>query len=410
MKLFRSKSKRRFLIATALLAILTFAFAFSLPRRLFEDPYSTVLMAKDGELLCATIASDGQWRFPETKSVPEKFSEALIAFEDKRFYSHLGVDPLSLARAVRQNISDRRIVSGGSTVTMQVVRLSRKGRDRTIFQKIIEMILAVRLEMRHSKEEILAIYASHAPFGGNVVGLDAACWRYFGRTPDQLSWGEASLLAVLPNAPSLMHPGKNREKLRVKRDRLLDRLIELGKIDETTAALAKEEKIPEEPQALPQYARHLLTRAAGDGRAQHVITSTVDYSLQVQAEFIIRNHNTRLAANQVHNAAAIVLDVATGKVLAYVGNTGSNNPENHVDVDVIRSSRSTGSILKPFLFAAMLDEGKMLPKTLFPDVPTLINGFSPQNFSMQYDGAVPANKALIRSLNIPAVHMLKAYR
>jgi penicillin-binding protein 1C len=272
-------------------------------------------------------------------------------------------------------------------------------------------MLATRIELRHTKSEILALYASDAPFGGNVVGLDAACWRYFGRDPQELSWGEAALLAVLPNSPSLMHPGKNREQLKVKRDRLLERLQALGKIDAFTCSLSKDEPIPAQPEPLPRYARHLLTRAIEEDQEGTIINSTVEYDLQIQVEQILSDHHKRLQGNEIHNAAAIVLEVSTGSVLTYAGNVGSSNQRHHSnDVDVIMSPRSTGSILKPFLFTAMLDEGKILPKTLLPDVPTTINGFSPQNFSKDYDGAVPANKALIRSLNIPAVQMLKTFR
>jgi penicillin-binding protein 1C len=392
------------------MVVLLLVFIFSIPKKLFKDPYSTVLKAKDGELLSATIARDGQWRFPEVTSVSEKFSDAIIIFEDKRYYGHFGVDVLALARAFRENIANRRIVSGGSTITMQVIRLSRKGKPRSFYQKIVEIGLAMRLELHYSKEEILGLYASHAPFGGNVVGLEAACWRYFGRSSNHLSWGEAALLAVLPNAPSLMHPGKNREQLKTKRDHLLDKLMAAGKIDSFTADLAKEEEIPHEPQPLPRHARHLLTRAIKDGRSENVITGTVDNSLQIEAEKIIQEHHQKLAGNQIHNAAAIILDVATGNTLAYIGNIESSRQSQHHDVDAIVAPRSTGSILKPFLFAAMLDEGKILPGTLLPDVPTIISGFAPKNFSMGYDGAVPANKALIRSLNIPAVYMLKTYR
>lgn len=400
-------------IAVTSILVLTgsLLYFFSLPDPLFIDPYSTVLKANQGELLSATIAKDGQWRFPEVNAVPDKYADALVVYEDKRFYSHPGVDPFAVGRAIRQNIMDSRIVSGGSTITMQVIRLSRKGKPRTVFQKVIEMFLATRLELRYSKKEILGLYASHAPFGGNVVGLEAACWRYFGRGPQELSWGEAALLAVLPNAPALIHPGKNRNLLKAKRDRLLDKLVAAGKIDAFTSSLAKDELIPEDPQALPRYARHLLTRAMKEGYSESVIHSTIDNALQEQTEQILHDHQQRLETNQIHNAAAIVLEVSTGKVLAYVGNTNGSNLDFHSsDVDVITAGRSTGSILKPFLYAAMLDEGKILPRTLVPDVPTFINGFSPKNFSNDYDGAVPANMALIRSLNIPAVHMLKAYR
>jgi penicillin-binding protein 1C len=384
---------------------------FCLPSKLFEEPYSTVLESHRGELLSASIATDGQWRFPQSDSVPEKFATSVITFEDKRFRTHPGVDLRALARAFRQNIRSEKIVSGGSTITMQVIRLSRKNKSRTVFEKAIELVLATRLEWRYSKEEILRLYVSHAPFGGNVVGLEAACWRYFGHDHQSLSWGEAALLAVLPNAPALIHPGKNRTQLKVKRDKLLDRLQANGSIDEFTCTLAKEESIPDAPQPLPRHARHLLTRAAQEGHAQTKIRSTIDLQQQVRIEQIVNDHHQRLKGNQIFNAAVIVLEVNSGNTIAYVGNTTVKESGYHGDeVDIITSSRSTGSILKPFLYAAMLEEGKILPKTLLPDIPTLINGFAPQNFSRQYDGAVAADKALIRSLNVPAVHMLREYR
>ncbi len=397
------------MVAIALVSFLTF-YTFSLPSKLFTDPYSTVLQSGNGALLSAAIADDGQWRFPQGDSISEKFATALIAFEDKRFRSHPGVDVLSLGRAIRQNISAGKIVSGGSTLSMQVIRLSRKGKPRTVFEKVIEMTLATRLELRYSKDQILALYAAHAPFGGNVVGIDAACWRYFGGDQKDLTWSEAALLAVLPNAPSLIHPGKNRALLKIKRDRLLDKLRDIGEIDAFTASLAKEEAIPEEPHALPRLARHLLTRVTKEGFSEQLVVSTIDINLQQNVEKIVANHHQRLSGNQVHNAAALVLEIATGRTLAYVGNVDSNKGFHGNDVDIITAKRSTGSILKPFLYAAMLDEGKILPGSLLPDVPIIINGFAPKNFSHQYDGAVPADKALIRSLNVPAVHMLRDYR
>jgi penicillin-binding protein 1C len=271
------------------------------------------------------------------------------------------------------------------------------------------MILATRLELRYSKDEILGLYSAHAPFGGNVVGLDAACWRYFGRDASQLSWADATLLAVLPNNPSLIHLGKNRDRLRSKRDRLLTRLLSEGKIDSISFELAKAEAIPESPKALPKEAPHLLSRISKEGFAQQRVRSTIEETLQSRVNDIVDQHHQSLKGNQVFNAAAIVLEVKTGKVLAYVGNTNSGR-EHSEQVDVIMARRSTGSILKPFLYAAMLDEGKLLPGLLVPDVPTTINGFSPKNFSKQYDGVVPADQALIRSLNVPAVYELKEYR
>jgi penicillin-binding protein 1C len=400
--------KHRWKLA-AVISILLILFYFSLPSTLFSDPYSTVLEDKNNNLLSAGIATDGQWRFPEEANAPDKFKEAIVLYEDKRFYNHLGVDPISIGRAVQQNISAGKIVSGGSTLSMQVIRLARKNKSRTIFEKLIEVILATRLEFRHSKSEILALYASHAPFGGNVVGIEAACWRYFARPPDELSWAEASLLAVLPNNPSLIHLGKNRSRLKEKRDRLLTRLSQEGKLDLLALDLAKAEPIPENPLALPRMAPHLLDRAVKEGNAQRKIITTIDANLQLRAHQILQDHHQRLRANQVFNASAILVEVKTGNVLAYIGNVEAGM-ENHERVDVINAARSTGSILKPFLFAAMLDEGKMLSQTLQPDVPIIINGFAPKNFSNDHDGAIPADQALIRSLNIPAVGELRDYR
>lgn len=398
---------RYYILASGVLLFI--AYYFSLPENLFHDPYSTVLEDRDGRLLGALIAGDGQWRFPDGKDVPEKFKDAIITFEDKRFYKHPGADFLSLARATQQNIKSGKIISGGSTLSMQVIRLSRKNKSRTFFEKIIELILATRLELRYSKDEILGVYAAHAPFGGNVVGLDAACWRYFGRNASQLSWADAALLAVLPNNPSLIHLGKNRDRLKNKRDRLLSRLLRDKKMDSISFELARAEPIPENPLALPKKAPHLLSRISKEGFAQQRVLSTIDETLQSRVNDIVDQHHQSLKGNQVFNAAAIVLEVETGKVLAYVGNTNSGH-EHGEQVDVIMARRSTGSILKPFLYAAMLDEGKLLPGMLVPDVPITINGFSPKNFSKQYDGVVAADQALIRSLNVPAVYELKEYR
>lgn len=386
------------------------AYACCLPSVIFDKPYSSVLEARNGQLLSASIAADGQWRFPHRQVVPEKYARALIAFEDKRFDYHPGVDPLSLGRALVRNISEGKVVSGGSTITMQVIRLARQNRSRTVFEKVVEMILATRLELRFSKSEILSLYASHAPFGGNVVGIDAACWRYFGRSPEQLSWAEAALLAVLPNAPAMIHPGKNRMALKRKRDRVLDILFETGRIDALTCSLGKEEPIPEKPKPLPTYASHLLVRSKKENPEGKRVVSTVDYELQQRVEALLKKHHQHLQANRIYNGAVLVLDVNTGDVLAYAGNTLSGGANHGQHVDIITAPRSTGSILKPFLYAAALDEGLILPETLLPDIPVFMNGFAPQNFSKEYDGAVPASQALVRSLNVPSVFLLRDYR
>lgn len=407
--------RRKYKFFAGGLLLLFILFYFSLPKKLFHQPYSLVLLDKNGKLLQAKIADDGQWRFPINDHVPEKFREALITYEDKRFYAHPGVDVLAFLRAVKQNILSHHVVSGGSTLSMQVIRLSRN-RDRNIFQKVYEMFLALRLEFSYSKNEILNLYAAHAPFGGNVIGLDAAAWRYFGRSADDLSWGEAASLAVLPNSPSLVHPGKHRLWLKSKRDHLLDKLKTKGLIDETTCTLSKLEHIPDEPLPIPQFAPHLIStvqnqnRKIGNKRSV-VVKTTIDIRLQKQVDEILNRHHEHLAANGIFNGAALVLDVETGNVMAYIGNIYKpDHPDYDSHVDVITAPRSPGSTLKPILYEAMLHDGFLLPHTLIPDIPTQIAGYSPKNFALEFDGAVPANKALARSLNVPAIRMLNTYR
>jgi len=410
MKFKRIIASRKVRVSVGSLAVLfLLLYIFCLPEQLFTDPASTVIDDKDGVLIGAKIAGDGQWRFPYNDHVPEKFKDAILQFEDKYFFYHPGVNLLSLFRAAITNIKSGEIVSGGSTLTMQVIRLSRKSKPRTIIEKMIEMVLATRLEIKYSKSTILALYAANAPFGGNVVGLDAASWRYFGRSPDELSWAEAATLAVLPNAPSLIYPGKNQEKLVVRRNFLIDRLSGKGIIDPVSSTLAKMEDLPGKPLPLEQLAPHLLDRICREMPGRRIRT-TIDYNLQKIVSEIVEIHHRELKFNEIHNAAAIVIEVETGNVLAYIGNTAkSDEPRHGNDVDIIIASRSSGSILKPLLYAAILDAGEILPNTLIPDIPTQFTGLTPNNFDRTFSGAVPAGKALYRSLNVPAVRMLQQF-
>ena len=400
--------KRRYLSLLFLLLMLLM-YVFSLPRKLFDKPTSTVIDDREGRVLCAKIADDGQWRFPASDSTPYKYAQALVLFEDKRFYRHIGVDPLSLARAVRQNIASRSVVSGGSTITMQVIRLMQDNPPRSFYQKIKEAVLATRLEIRCSKSEILNLYAANAPFGGNVVGIDAASWRYFGREPDELSWAEAATLAILPNAPSLIHPARNRERLLDKRNRLLDRLADAGVISAETCSLAKDEPLPDKPLPLPNEAPHLLDRIAARQKGKRIRT-TIDRSLQVKTNQIVQQHAALYRGNYIYNMAVVVAEARTGDVTAYIGNVYDRDNTAHGNrVDVTTAPRSTGSILKPLLYAAMLDQGDILPNMLVADIPLQIRNFAPKNFNRSYDGAVTAHRALERSLNVPAVRMLQTF-
>ncbi len=397
-----------------ILAVLVLLFIFTLPNPLFKSPTSYVVEDDRGELLSAGIAADGQWRFPEDEIVPQKFIDCIITFEDKRFFSHTGFDVPSLARAVYQNIKSKKVVSGGSTLSMQVIRLSRN-KERTIWQKVQEIFMAFRLELSYSKKDVLAIYAANAPFGSNVVGLEAASWRYFGRKPSLLSWGEMATLAVLPNAPSLIHPGRNRVKLLTKRNNLLQKLVAQKIINKETARLAKLEPLPLKPLPLPQLAPHLLDRFKKDfpklNRPSTTVKTTVKANLQKNVSAILQNYQSQYAANGINNLAALVLDVESGNALAYVGNIYKpENAEFESHVDMIPALRSPGSTLKPLLYAAMLNDGMILPNTLLPDIPTQIAGYTPENANLGYDGAISASKALSRSLNIPAVKMLQRYK
>lgn len=390
-----------------LITILVIAYIFCLPRQLFHVPYSTVVTDRNGELLGARIASDGQWRFPPRTTTPEKVKQCLITFEDRHFYHHWGVNPVSTGRAAYQNLKNKRIVSGGSTLTMQTIRLARN-ESRTFGEKFIEMILATRLEFRASKEKILSMYVSHAPFGGNVVGLDAAAWRYFGHSAEELSWAEAAMLAVLPNAPAMIHLSKSRQSLLNKRNRLLKQLRERKIIDSSTYELAISEPLPDEPHSLPQIAPHLVSRFYQERNGKYSV-STIDRGIQSQIENAAERWSNEFNRSDIRNLAILVIDIRTNQVVAYCGNVNFERKQSGNQVDVIQAPRSTGSILKPFLYYAMLQEGSLLPHTLLPDIPININGFTPQNFSLQFEGAVPASEALARSLNIPAVTMLQKY-
>mgnify|MGYP005988929507 CR=1 FL=1 len=394
-------------IKTVGLLILLLFYAFCLPKELFNKPTATVIESSEGVLLGAQIASDGQWRFPKSDSVPAKFKQCIIQFEDAYFYQHPGFNPISIFKALKSNINKGSVVRGGSTITQQVIRLSRDGKSRTYFEKLKELILATRLEISTSKDAILNYYASNAPFGGNVVGIDVASWRYFGVQPYQLSWAESATLAVLPNAPSLIYPGKNQLKLVKKRNRLLHKLCQQKIIDTLTYQLAIQELLPQKPFPLPQIAPHLLQKIAKSNKGERIKTS-IKLSAQESINTIVKQHHSILKQNEVHNMAVLVLDVNTKKVLSYVGNTPTTK-ENQKDVNIIDAPRSTGSVLKPLLYMAMLDKGELLPNTLVADIPTTIADYTPQNFNLQYSGAVSAKKALAKSLNIPAVRMLQQY-
>ena len=394
-------------VLTILVGIALVAYYFCLPKTLFDASYSTVIESKDHQLLAAQIAQDGQWRFPEMQTVPNKFETCITLYEDEYFYYHWGFNPISMGKAFASNLSANKVKRGGSTLTQQTIRLARAGQARTYVEKLIEFIQATRLEFKYSKASILKLYASHAPFGGNVVGLDVAAWRYFGTAPDQLSWAESATLAVLPNAPRLIYPGKNQETLLKKRNALLKKLFDHQKIDQSTYELALSEPLPQKPHELPQMAPHLLHQIAKTHKEERLVT-TIDYQIQQRANEIIATYYAHYKQAEVYNIAALIVDVENRDIVAYIGNSPTT-AAHQKDVDIIQANRSTGSILKPFLYAAMLDDASLLPHQLVADIPVVISGYKPTNFSNSYEGATTANEALSRSLNIPFVLLLQQY-
>lgn len=400
--------KRRFQLALlGLFAVGLWGWSTSVTYPLFDAPYSTVLNDREGVLLGARIASDEQWRFPPSDHIPDKFVASLVAFEDQRFWEHSGVDLFAVGRAIRQNLRSGRVVSGASTLTMQVVRMSGGQKARSLPRKLLEMVQATRLEWGRSKEEILQLYCAHAPFGGNIVGLEAASWRYYGVPSDLLSWGECAALAVLPNAPSTVLPGRNETKFREKRDRLLDRLLSQGTLDSVTWRLSKGEPLPREPLALPRRAPHLLDWQCQVMPSQSC-NATLDGVLQNRVQDVVDSHVAHWKGNEVHNASAVVVELKSGQIRAYVGNTAVSGEEGS-GFDMLREPRSTGSILKPFLYAAAIQEGVVTPQAILEDVPTRIGDFTPRNFDRIYRGTPTVKEALVSSLNVPAVRLLRTF-
>ena len=404
----RKRHKKYMLIIPAVLLLAGLISPIQDP--VFDQPYATVLESREGYLLGARIAADGQWRFPPIDSLPDNYLHCLLEYEDRYFFKHPGINPFSIIRAIRQNHKTGKVVSGGSTITMQVARMAMGNKPRGIYQKLKEMWLALQLELKYSKEEILLLYANNAPFGGNVVGISAAAWRYYGRSVYHLSWAEVANLAVLPNAPSLVFPGKNETLLMNKRNRVLEKLYYRSILEKSIIAMALMEPVPGKPKPLPMLAQHLVDRTIKDGYGQKTTKSTLSKFYQKLVNQLVNDYNLKYKYKEIHNVAALIAEIKTGDVLAYVGNAGSNFSREHgSQVDIISSKRSPGSLLKPILYALSIDKGLIMPGELLPDIPLYCQGFAPQNFDKRFKGAVPANLALRSSLNVPFVSLLRDY-
>jgi len=397
-------------LGLGVIASLIIYFIIPLPNPFFNSDYSLVIKDEKGIVLRVFLNEDEQWFLPPEDSItiPEKLKKAVITYEDQYFYWHPGVNPVSLARAIYQNISERRIVSGASTISMQVARI-RNGKERSYGQKIREMFQALKINLYYSKDEILNLYLNHAPYGGNIIGYRTASKRYFDKEPRELSWGEATTLAVLPNAPGLVSPSANKKLLQVKRNQLLKKLLIKNVIDLETYNLAIIEPLPEKEYRFKVVAPHLAQQIKNNFPSEKIITTTIDFKLQEYLEQVVKQYVAFQRRLGVKNGAILVVETKTGKVKAYVGSQGFFDFEGLGQVDGVMASRSSGSLLKPFLYALSIDEGIIIPQTLLKDVPSYFDAFSPNNADEKFNGIVTAKEALIRSLNVPAVRLLNTY-
>ncbi|NOT38327.1 MAG: penicillin-binding protein 1C [Saprospiraceae bacterium] len=370
--------------------------------------YSPVLFSKSGKILSMKTASDGQWRYKPDTSIPIIFEKSLLEFEDKNFYEHLGIDPVGIVRAFYLNVKNKKIVSGGSTITMQLARLYLKSGKRNIFSKILEAFLAIGLELRFSKKEILRQYSSMAPLGANVVGIEAAMFRYYNKNISDLSWAEASLFAVLPNQPSWLHLAKNRLKLLEKRNKLLSRLNHSGFISKDDYQLSLLEPLPEKPAKVQRLAPHALDYLLKKYPDESNFFSTIDDRLQSSIQEIVIRHHELLRQNEIRNASILLIDNKTQEVVSYIGNILFDTIKApFAEVNMIHAPRSSGSVLKPLLVASAIDKGMVIKNSLVPDIPVVINGFRPENFSRTYTGACTVQELIRNSLNIPSILLLK---
>ena len=379
------------------------------PATLQQPAWSVALYDRQGQLLDVQLARDEQWRlYYQHSQIPPRYQDALLQFEDRYFFQHPGINPAAVLRASRDNLLQQQVVSGASTLTMQLARLAYGKTERSFWQKCREAWLALQLEWHYNKAQLLVMYASHAPFGGNIVGLQTASWWYFGREPAALSWAEAALLAVLPNNPGALFPGRRNAALLQKRNRLLQQLQAKGLLSAIDLELSIAEPLPSRSRGWPHLAPHLLSQLQKQAPAQYRFDSTLDAALQRQTQQALQRHSRFLAQQAVHNLAALVVDHDQMQVLAYHGNL-TLQPQAGSYVDIARSPRSSGSILKPFLYAAQLDAGLILPTTLLADIRSQFGSYSPANFDLQFRGAVPASSALADSLNVPAVRQLARF-
>jgi penicillin-binding protein 1C len=367
---------------------------------------STAIVDRNGKLLRAYAMADGRWRLPvDAKTgVDPGYLKLLLAYEDRRFRIHAGVDPFALARAAFQLLIRGHIVSGGSTITMQLARLMEPRRERSVYAKLRQMVRALEIERQMNKDQILDLYLSMAPFGGNLEGVRAASIAYLGKEPKRLSLAEAALLVALPQSPETRRLDRYPDAARVARDRVLDRMVEDGQISEEDAVAAKVLPVPRLRKPMPILAPHAADQAMAIMKDASVIALTLDAALQKVLEMLARDRAIALGPNI--SVAIIAVDNASGDVLARVGSPDYFDDRRAGQVDMTRAVRSPGSTLKPFIYGLAFEDGFVHPESLIDDRPIRFGSYAPENFDMTFQGTVPVRKALQMSLNVPAVALL----
>jgi penicillin-binding protein 1C len=367
---------------------------------------STTIVDRNGKLLRAYAMADGRWRLPvdAKKDVDPTYLKLLFGYEDQRFYKHRGVDPLALGRAALQLVTSGHIVSGGSTITMQLARLIEPRQHRSLHAKLRQIVRAIEIERQMSKDEILDLYLALAPYGGNLEGIRAASIAYFGKEPKRLSLAEAALLVALPQSPETRRLDRYPDAARKGRDRVLDRMVSEHVLSEEDAAQAKAQPVPRLRKPMPILAPHAADQAAAAAKDASVIQLTLDANLQKVLEPLARDRAIALGPNI--SVGIIVVDNASGDVLAHVGSADYFDERRAGQVDMTRAVRSPGSTLKPFIYGLAFEDGFVHPESLIEDRPVRFGSYAPENFDMTYQGTVPVRKALQLSLNVPAIVLL----
>ena len=367
---------------------------------------STTIVDRNGKLLRAYAMADGRWRLPvdARTGVDPGYLKLLLAYEDRRFYSHSGVDPFALGRAAFQLVTRGHIVSGGSTITMQLARLMEPRRERSVYAKLRQMVRALEIERQLNKDQILDLYLALAPFGGNLEGVRAASIAYFGKEPKRLSLPESALLVASPQSPETRRVDRYPDVARAARDRVLDRMVEDSRVSEEEAASAKATPVPRLRKPMPILAPHSADQAIANVKDADVIRLTLDGSLQKVLEALARDRAAALGPNI--SVAIVAVDNESGDVLARIGSPDYFDDRRAGQVDMTRAVRSPGSTLKPFIYGLAFEDGFVHPESLIDDRPIRFGSYAPENFDMTFQGTVPVRKALQLSLNVPAIALL----